>query len=240
MKLSKLFIFATIGALVAFTSCNSTQKMQAEPAKINTGNKEILEYQGSEWGDPCPKWVRTLNQGSVDNVAKELGVDTNKEMIFVAQDRNKDLELAKVWVKNIEARQEIAAAISQVIASEAEAQMVATDGTELDQAQKDKLYKSATSMASAIELNGLIKIAEFWVRTGTVRKGVKKAQTLADYEEVVYTYYVVYKMTIDNFRKQSEAAMKTVADNTSEQAYLKRVLSAKIGQTIYPGNTIEH
>lgn len=239
MKLAKFFITVAAAAFV-FASCKSTKKMAAEPAKINTSTTEILAYQGSEWGDQCPKWVRTLNQGSVKNVAKELEVDTKTDMIFVAQGSNKDKELAEVWVKNIEAKQEIAAAISQVIASDAEAAMEAEEGNELDEATKKKLYRSATSMASAIELNGLQKIASFWVRTGTLKKGVKKRTNLSDYEEIKYTYYVVYQMAIDDFKKQAEAAMKTVPDNTSEQAYLKRVLAEKIGQSIYPGNTVAH
>ncbi len=240
MKINKILtLFALSAAVTMFTvSCASTSNKGK--TTVNTGVRVIQDFQGSEWpGAQCPKWVRTLNENSTEKVAKELGVDTKDYMIFVAQGRANDLDFAQAWVKNISARQEIAASISQVIATDTQALMEGEEGKEVDSATKKRIYKDATAMASAIELNGLEQVATFWTKTATLVPGKKKITKDSDIAKTEYTYYAVYKMETERFKNQLDAAMKNLNDHTSEQAYLKRVLAAKVGQSIYPGNNVD-
>lgn len=232
MKANKI-ILASVALLSFFAfSCKST-KNKGETV-VNTGSRVIVDYQGSEWGGDCPKWVRTLNENSTEKVAKELDVDTSKYQIFIATGRASDLDFAETWVKNIEARQEVASSISQVVATDTQAAMEGAEGKELDSATKSRIYKNATAMASALELNGLEKVTSFWTKTATLKPGIKKITSDSDIAYIEYSCYVVYKMEIERFKQQLDAAMKTVGENSSEQVYLKKAMAAKVGETIYP------
>lgn len=233
MKFSKLIVSAML--LASLTSMAFAAKNKSKGAAMNVAKKDILDYQGSEWGDECPKWVRTLNGNSTEAVGKELKIDTNKYLIYVAQGRGKDLDMAEVWVKNIQAKQEVAASISQIIASNTIADMKAADGKEPDDATKKRIYESATRMASVVDLHSLDFVTQFWVYTGTLPAGKKKAKSDKDYSRLEYTYYVVYKMDKEDYKKQLDAAMATIDSNgnVAYMPYIQKVAAAMVGKDLF-------
>ncbi len=235
MKIAKI-----IAAAMAFASV-STMAFAAKKSKaatMNVSRKNIIDYQGAEWGDECPKWVRTLNANSAEAVGKELKIDTKKYLIYVAQGRGKDLDMAEVWVKNIQAKQEVAASISQIIASNTIAEMRSSDGKEPDDNTKKRIYESATRMASVVDLHSLEYVTQFWVYTGTLAPGKKKAKSEKDYTSLEYTYYVVYKMDKEDYQKQLDAAMATIDENgnVAYMPYIQKVAAAMVGQDLYAGD----
>jgi|GEM_PF-3587427 hypothetical protein len=238
MKISKIIASALF--LAALSSMAFAAKTKTKAASVKVPNKDILDYQGSEWGDACPKWVRTLNSNSTEAVGKELGIDTEKYLIYVAQGRGSDLDMAEIWVKNIQAKQEVAASISQIIASNTIAEMRAADGKEPDANTKKRIYENATRMASVVDLHSLDFVTQFWIYTGTLPAGKKKAKSDKDYTKLEYTYYVVYKMDKNDYQRQLDAAMKSVdsSGNVAYMPYIQKVAAAMVGQDLFAGNNI--
>lgn len=237
MKVSKLIVSAL--ALACLTSLAFPAKNKSKAAAMNVVRKNILDYQGSEWGDECPKWVRTLNANSTEAVGKELKIDTKKYLVYVAQGRGKDLDMTEVWVKNIQAKQEVAASISQIIATNTIAEMRAADGNEPDENTKKRIYESATRMASVVDLHSLDYVTQFWVYTGTLPVGKKKAKSEKDYTRLEYNYYVVYKMDKEDYQKQLDAAMASVESdsNVAYMPYIQKVAAAMVGKDLFAGDT---
>lgn len=223
-------ILASAG-LFALASCGSTTGL-----KVVANKSELVDWQGATVGKDIPKWVECVTDGDNKGVGKALNIDEKENMIFVLDGRGADLDFVKVWVDNVDARREVSTSISQIVATTTTATLNGMDN--VDGTTKSKMYNDATQMASAIELNGLMKGASYWVKTRTLKVGVnKKKATDADYT-VEYTYFVVFTMNRTNYEAQLNSAMTTLDDNTSEEAYLKRVLAEKLSQTILPGNTL--
>lgn len=227
-------VVLSVAGLLALASCASNKGIKG--LKVVANRAELLDWQGASIGKEIPKWVECVNDGNNKGVAKALGINEKEEMIFVLDGRGQDLDFVKIWVDNVDARREVSTSISQIVATTTTAELAGMQN--VDATTKAKVYNDATQMASAIELNGLLKGASYWVKTRTLRVGANpKKATDADYS-VEYTYFVVFTINRDRYEAQLDSAMKTLDDNTSEEAYLKRVLAEKLSQTILPGNTL--
>lgn len=227
-------IVLSAAGLFALASCGSTKGIKG--MKVVANRAELVDWQGASIGKDVPKWVECVNDGNNKGVAKALGIDEKQEMIFVLDGRGSDLDFVKIWVDNVDARREVSTSISQIVATTTTATLSGMQN--VDGATKEKMYNDATQMASAIELNGLLKGASYWVKTRTLKVGANsKRATDADYS-VEYTYFVVFTINREIYEDQLNSALKTLEDNTSEEAYLKRVLAEKLSQTILPGNTL--
>lgn len=232
--MKKLISFVAVAGLLLLSSCGTNKGIKG--MKVVANRAELVDWQGASIGKEVPKWVECVNDGNNKGVAKALGINEKEEMLFVIDGRGTDLDFVKIWVDNVDARREVSTSISQIVATTTTATLSGMQNA--DGAAKEKMYNDATQMASAIELNGLMKGASYWVKTRTLKVGANsKKATDADYS-VEYTYFVVFTMNRDHYDAQLKSALSTLEDNTSEEAYLKRVLAEKLSQTILPGNTL--
>lgn len=82
-----------------------------------------------------------------------------------------------------------------------------------------------------LTLNGLMKEADYWIKTRTPKTDVKTPEKLSDYD-IEYTYYVVFSISKTNFERQVSAAMDDVPDNDDQTKFLKEVLTTKLKDSI--------
>ena len=82
-----------------------------------------------------------------------------------------------------------------------------------------------------LTLNGLMKEADYWIKTRTPKTDVKTPEKASDYD-VEYTYYVVFSISKANFDRQVTAAMDDVPDNDDQTKFLKEVLTRKLKESI--------
>lgn len=84
-----------------------------------------------------------------------------------------------------------------------------------------------------LTLNGLEKLTQYWTKTRTLKLGLKKAKTAADYDYKI-TYYVVFGMDDKLFKTQLAAAMDDMPDNDDQTKFLRQVLTAKVTGVLLP------
>ena len=89
-----------------------------------------------------------------------------------------------------------------------------------------------------LTLNGLMKEADYWIKTRTPKTDVKTAEKASDYD-IEYTYYVVFSINKANFDRQMKAAMDDVPDNDDQTKFLKEVLTTKLKDSIISNKTPE-
>ena len=92
------------------------------------------------------------------------------------------------------------------------------------------MYKQAVS---AVELNGLEKIASYWIQ-----KEVKPSKKAKE-SKVYYEYYAVWGMNKKLYDIQIQSALDGVEDNTDEGKALKETLSLKLQNMMITSNNEE-
>ena len=96
--------------------------------------------------------------------------------------------------------------------------------------QELNMYKQAVS---AVELNGLEKIASYWIQ-----KEVKASKNAKE-SKTYYEYYAVWGMTQKLYDIQIQNALNSVEDNTDEGKALKEALSLKLQNMMITSNNEE-
>ena len=100
-----------------------------------------------------------------------------------------------------------------------------------DAATKEKKARIYSASMTNLTLNGLMKEADYWIKTRTPKTDVKTPEKTSDYD-IEYTYYVVFSINKANFDRQMKAAMDDVPDNDDQTKFLKEVLTTKLKDSI--------
>ena len=226
MKMTKFVAVAVAAAASLLASCGSTRNISNVP-ELDNENK-MVDYQGKSMGGQVPKWAELAVAGEKKKVAKEL--DIEDKQIFIIQKQDKDLDFLQIWTDNVDVRAEVANSFSQAVAQAADANLKATNANE--QANKERAVSLLTKTLSALEVNGLLKEAQFWTKTRNVADkyiGKKQGTIPSDqYYEFKYNYIVVFAMDKEIYQTQIEAALNGVEDNASETDLLKKALSTTL------------
>lgn len=232
MKFGKL-VLGVVATTVLLTSCGTT-KLKGEKPVMKAGIPEVIDYQGQSLGSTIPAWVMAIGDGAQKKVKKSLDLDKT-DTVFILQNKGSDLDFLKVWTDQVDARAEVAASIEQSIGQTVEAELEAKDIDVQTKARAAKIYSGAMTN---VTLNGLTKEASYWIKTRTLKTGVKKAKSEADYT-TEYTYYVVYSIKNDIYSKQIAAAMNDIDDNDDQTSFLKDVLTKKLTDSMIGGEGTE-
>lgn len=223
-KMSKVLGIAALSALVQFSAFAAPK---GKAPKMKAGTPVVIDYQGQALGSEIPAWVVAIGEGSQKKVRKSLDID-KEDAVFILQNKGNDLDFLKAWTDQIDVRAEVASSIEQTVAQTVIAELDAKDADEQTKTRAAKIY--STSMTN-LTLNGLAKDSYYWVKTRTMKPGVKKIKSEADYTDE-YTYYVVFTINKALYDRQLEAAIKNVDDNDDQTQFLKETLSAKLKETI--------
>lgn len=216
-----------IAALFALVQISAFAAPKGKAPKMKAGVPVVIDYQGQALGSEIPAWVVAIGEGSQKKVRKSLDIE-KEDAVFILQNKGNDLDFLKAWTDQIDVRAEVASSIEQTVAQTVVAELDAKDADEQTKTRAAKIY--STSMTN-LTLNGLAKDSYYWIKTRTMKPGVKKIKTSADYTDE-YTYYVVFTMNKSLYNLQLEAAIKNVDDNDDQTKFLKETLTAKLREAI--------
>ncbi|WP_156011535.1 hypothetical protein [Treponema sp. C6A8] len=216
-----------MAVLAAMVSASLFAAPKGKAPKMKAGTPVVVDYQGQALGSEIPAWVVAIGEGSQKKVRKSLEID-KEDAIFILQNKGSDLDFLKAWTDQIDVRAEVASSIEQTVAQAVIAELDAKDADEQTKTRAAKIY--STSMTN-LTLNGLTKDSYYWIKTRTMKPGVKKITSEADYTDE-YTYYVVFTMNRNLYDAQLNAAIRKVDDNDESTQFLKEVLAMKICESV--------
>ncbi len=217
------FIAIAVSALV-LASCATTETkgsgVKGKAAKVQVQKSVLIDYQGSVLGKEIPAWVESLIEGQYSQESlKKVMPNVEGKKVFVAIGRGDNLDFVKQWTDLVDIEVEVGDTMQRVVGKSVEAHMKGAqkaEGTDASTSEVEKSIEMAKKAVSAVELNGLEKIASYWV---LVQRTNKDGQTNEFYE-----YYSVWGMDEKIYQAQLNEALKGISDNTSAGGALKDAL----------------
>ena len=221
MKVTKVMVafaaLAVLGASEVFAAKAKNQKVKIE----------IVDRPGMALGTDIPNWVEAVTEGDNKQVAKSLKINEKESQIFVFTNQGDNLEFLKTWSDQVDVRRQIANSFSMAVGQSANAVFQGSSGA--DGTNVQRAIDQTVKALSAVEINGLLKAAQYWIQFRKPKQGVKVSNKSKDSDfEYYYEYYVVFTMDRDIYDAQLEAALSGVEDNASETVLLKKALSENL------------
>ena len=236
-KISSLLIAGAVVS-VLLTSCATTSVkgsgLKGNGANVKKNYVTIVDYQGASFGSEIPQWVVEIGNGNYSSqYLNTIMPGISGKKIFVTVARGDNLEFTKQWTDLVDVEVQVGDEMQRVIGKAVSASQKGRskqsgdikDATTLE--QELNMYKQAVS---AVELNGLEKIASYWIQ-----KEVKDSKN-AKVSNVYYEYYVVWGMDQKLYDTQINNAVNSVEDNTDEGKALKAALSKKLQAMMVTSN----
>ena len=217
MKASKIITIAI------FATCMGTSAFAAK-AKEQKVKIEIVNRPGMALGTEIPGWVEAV----LDNkqIAKSLKIDTKESQIFVFSNQGDDLEFLKTWTDQVDVQRQVANSFSMAVGQSANAVLQGSSG---DESKMQRSIEQTVKALSAMEINGLMKEAQYWIQFKKPKAGVKNIKKAKESDfDYYYEYYVVFAMNRNIYDTQLDAALNGVEDNASETVLLKKALSENL------------
>ncbi|MCR5080003.1 MAG: hypothetical protein K6B17_01500 [Treponema sp.] len=219
----KKSLLAVAACAAFFVSCKTTEVsgsgLKSEKATVAVAKTTLVDYQGAVLGAEIPNWVVQVAQGQYSQTAlKKEMPNLDKKKVFVAIGRGDNLDFVKQWTDLVDIEVEVGDAMQRIVGKRVEASMKGSStasGDNYDSTEMEKniaMYKKAVS---AVELNGLEKVAGYWVLV---------QRDYANESRRFYEYYSVWGIDEKKYEKQLAAAMSNVKDNTSEGQILKAAI----------------
>ena len=211
---------------MALMALSSTSVFAAKKGKEAKQKIEIVNRPGIAIGTEIPGWVQAVLEGENKKVAKSLKIDLKESQVFVFSNQGTDLEFLKTWTDQVDVQRQVANSFSIAVGQSANAVFQGSSG---DENKKKMAIDQTVKALSAIELNGLLKEAQYWMQFRKPKQGVKvnKKSPESSYD-YYYEYYVVFVMSRSVYDAQLNAALNGIDDNASETVLLKKALSENL------------
>lgn len=215
-----------IAFAMALMALSSTSVFAAKKGKEAKQKIEIVNRPGIALGTEIPDWVQAVLEGENKKVAKSLKIDLKESQVFVFSNQGTDLEFLKTWTDQVDVQRQVANSFSVAVGQSANAVFQGSSG---DENKKKMAIDQTVKALSAIELNGLLKEAQYWMQFRKPKQGVKvnKKSPESSYD-YYYEYYVVFVMSRSVYDAQLNAALNGIDDNASETVLLKKALSENL------------
>lgn len=206
--------------------------MKGKSAKVKSVKREIVDYQGATLGKEIPEWVSLLVEGQYSQkVLSKAMPDLEGKKVFVTVGRGDNLDFVKNWVDLVDVETEVAGTLERVAGKAVEAQMsgnAKASGKETDPTEVEKTLNMYRDSLVNVRLSGLERTASYWTETQVYEKN----NVVDDYFE----YYAVWTMDEKIFERQLSAAMSKIGETTTEAEELKKLVKAKLMETLAISN----
>ena len=209
-------LVASVCALV-LAGCASSKAMVEDVSP----KPEVVDHKGASFGLEIPAWAGEVAAGNKNAVKKALGIDKNA-VVFLVYQQGDNLDFLQTWADQFGARDQVASAMETTISNVAKTYISgeSTDGTSTAEQTLEKFSGQVTN----ITLNGLQKENDYWIKTRTLKDGIKKAQGPDDYEYKI-NYVTVFWMDGKIFQQQLNAALDDVGENDEQSAELRNLVT---------------
>ena len=210
MKKIKILVIATMIMTLFSTSLYAKPKTKDTAAPV-----ERIDWQGRSVGRGLPDWLGPVVDGDTHGVAKELKIDEKKYKIFVVSETGKNLQFVKDWAETVGVNAKVQRTMNSVVSSYLEAN---TSGSE-ESYQRN--MDTAAKVCGLVSLSGLEQVNQYWVKTREGKTAKAKSNKASDWQDPVYTYYLVYTMSLEDYNNAVAKAM--------DEAYNKGVITDEAG-----------
>ena len=211
MKKIKILVIATMIMTLFSTSLYAKKPKTKDTA----APVERIDWQGRSVGRGLPDWLGPVVDGDTHGVAKELKIDEKKYKIFVVSQNGKNLQFVKDWAETVGVNAQVQQTMSSVVSSNISANASGT------QDEVKQTIDTAIKLCGLVSLSGLEKKNQYWIQTRKGKTTKAKTDRASDWEEPVYTYYLVYTMSLEDYNNAVAKAM--------DEAYNQGVITDEAG-----------
>jgi len=229
------FALCAILALTAIGCATTSVKgsgIKGEGAKVKTGKRMIIDYQGATLGKEIPAWVEQLVEGQYSQKAlSKVMPDLEGKKVFVTIGRGDNLDFVRNWVDLVDVETEVASSLERVAGKAVEAEMKgksASTGKEASPTEIEKNLNMYRDSLVNVRFSGLERIASYWTETQVF----EDKKVTDDYFE----YYAVWAMDEKLYDRQLNEAMSKIDETTTEAKELKALVKAKLKESLAISN----
>jgi hypothetical protein len=226
-----LGIFCVVLALASCASSSKSAPTGTIPgtggdAPANAANVERIrvDYQGAVTGSEIPEWVQAAIDFDTDTLQKLPGFEGKVAIVDYGIGQN--LELLRSQVNNFNVQASVARRISNYVEANFGGEQLGDKNTE----ENRSFVEEVVATFSRVEINGLAKEKEYWVKLRTIDRGKRT-------ESEQYYYYVLYSISEQTLNDQIARAMNNVAAQTRDQEEIRASVEDAMKRAAY--NSVE-
>ena len=206
MKRMKIAFAVTAVLVLLVMSCTTT----SETAAVAVAAPQTLDWQGAEFGDPIPDWVRAVANRDYELLSNLPEMSGKVPMAFSGEGQDRDL--LEIWVDTNDASAQMVRQIQQTVTNTAG---TLASGNKDNSESARKMAESVTGVWSQASISGFAKMRDFWTQV-----------QLAD-GSTEYRYYTLYGIEKENLEYQIDTVMgKIKAETEAEEEVLIKIEDA--------------
>ncbi|MDR0731984.1 MAG: hypothetical protein LBF63_09970 [Treponema sp.] len=236
VKVNMMVRVAGIFCVAALVSCagssarkegptGSIEGTGAEAPRSPSGIDRIrVDYQGAVTGSEIPAWVQAAID--FDTVSLQQLPGFEGKIAIVDYGVGQNLELLRSLVNNFNIQASVARRISNYVEANFGGEQLGDKNT----AENRSFVEEVVATFSRVEINGLAREKEYWVKLRTIDRG-KKTET----EQ--YYYYVLYSISEQLLNEQIARAMDNIPARTRDQEEIRANVEDAMRQAVY--NSVE-
>jgi hypothetical protein len=196
-----------------------------EAPRASTNIERIrVDYQGAVTGSEIPAWVQAAIDFDTDSLQRMPGFEGKIAIVDYGVGQN--LELLRSLVNNFNIQGSLARRISNYVEANFGGEQLGDKNT----AENRSFIEDVVATFSRVEINGLAKEKEYWVKLRTIDRGKKT-------ESEQYYYYVLYSIPEQLLNGQIARAMDNVPAKTRDQEELRSSVEDAMRRAAY--NSVE-
>jgi len=179
--------------------------------------REKIDWRGRNVGvshENIPQWVVAFASGVNRG---ELSQYFDNRVVFVSEERGKNLSLLQSWAGNFS----IQAGLARELRNDVDATFQGGLSGNMDEGRMHRMQREIVATLSTARFSGLRREADFWLQERTTDRARK---TVVD----EYCYFVAYSMDPESFRRQLAEALKKIIPQDQEEAGMMREAAANI------------
>lgn len=206
MKRMKITFAVTAVLVLLIMSCTTT----SETVAVAVAAPQTLDWQGAEFGDPIPDWVRAVANRDYELLSNLPEMNGKVAMAFSGEGQDRDL--LEIWVDTNDASAQMVRQIQQTVTNTAG---TLASGNKDNSESARKMAESVTGIWSQASISGFAKMRDFWTQV-----------QLAD-GSTEYRYYTLYGIDKENLEYQIDTVMgKIKAETEAEEEVLIKIEDA--------------
>jgi hypothetical protein len=194
------------------------------PRSSNEIERIRVDYQGAVTGSEIPAWVQAAIDFDTAALQKLPGLEDKVAIVDYGVGQN--LELLRSLVNNFNVQGSVARRISNYVEANFGGEQLGDKNT----AENRSFVEEVVATFSRVEINGLAKEKEYWVKLRTIDRGKKT-------ESEQYYYYVLYSIPEQLLNEQIARAMDNIPARTRDQEEIRSSVEDAMKRAAY--NSVE-
>jgi hypothetical protein len=194
------------------------------PKAANNIERVRVDYQGAVTGSEIPSWVQAAIDFDTGALQKLPGFEGKIAVVDYGVGQN--LELLRSLVNNFNVQASVARRISNYVEANFGGELLGDKNT----TENRSFVEEVVATFSRIEINGLAREKEYWVKLRAIDRDKKT-------ESEQYYYYVLYSIPEQTLNEQIARAMNNIPAKTKDQEEIRANVEDAMKRVMY--NSIE-